>query len=111
MDALQAKKAELEKRLVGVILQEVGKETINLNQAKEMTSFWLAKVGSLTSEEELLNLVKEMAVKWPIFDGVVLVEQGNIQKDEEVKVADDVTSLIKNGKIEEALGLAKATNN
>jgi hypothetical protein len=40
-----------------------------------------------------------------------LVEQGNVQKQEEVKVADNVVSLVKGGQIEEALDLAKSSTN
>lgn len=111
MDPLQEKKTELEQRIVDVVLQEIEKETINLNQAKEVTSFWLAKSGDLTTEEELLRFVEEFTLKWPIFSKINLVEQGKVQASEDLKKVEDVTSLVKNGKIEEALGLAKATNN
>jgi short-subunit dehydrogenase involved in D-alanine esterification of teichoic acids len=111
MDTLQDKRTELEKRIVEVALANIEKETLTLDQATEITDFWLAKVADLESEEELLNFVKELATKWPIFDGIVLVEQGNVQKQEEVKVADNVVSLVKGGQIEEALDLAKSSTN
>jgi hypothetical protein len=111
MDPVYDKQIELEKRITETILTNIENKTLTLEQATEITDFWLAKMEDLENEEQLQNFVKEMAAKWPIFERILLVEQGDVQKQEEVKVADNVVSLVKEGNLEEAIDLAKTTNN
>jgi len=111
MDALQDKRYELEKRIIEVLLNSIENETLTLDQASEVTDFWLTKMEDLTSEEELSNFAKELSAKWPMFDRIALAEQSDTQKQEDVGVADNVVSLVKDGKLEEAIDLAKSQTN
>jgi hypothetical protein len=111
VDTLQTKRKELEERIVQIILDEIEKNTLTIDQAKEITGFWLSRISTLTTEESLTNFVDELAAKWPIFNTLVMIEQNKIRRGEEEKVAENVVSLVRDGKIEEAVSLAKSANN
>ena len=111
MDALRDKRIELEKQIVEIVLNEIDNKTLTVDQAREIMTFWLSKVKTITSEEEMLSFVIEFVAKWPIFNTIAIIEQGNIRREQEERITDDVVSLVKNGKIEEALALAKTANN
>lgn len=111
MDTTQTKRKELEERMVQIILAEIEKNTLTIDQAKEITTFWLSKSSTLSTEEELMSFVNDSADKWPIFSQMALAQQTEPLKEKEVKIADDVVSLVRDGRIEEAVSLAKAANN
>ena len=111
MNELKAKIARFEGQITEIIINAIDKEELTTDQAREITAFWLPRVKSITAEDALATLVEDLSARWPMFNSVVIIEQGEIRSEDEKKITEEVISLVKDGKIEEAVQLAKAANN
>lgn len=111
MDELKDKKNQIEQAITDIILGQIEKETLTVEESSEIVGFCLEKIHALNSEEELLSFLSETSVKWPIFSGLASLEQGKTKEEQKDEAIDNVVSLVKSGNIDEAVNMAKSANN
>lgn len=54
-----------------------------------------------------MQFLRDLSSKWSIFTKLLVLESGEVKEKTEDKVAEDVLKMAKEGKIDEAIGLAK----
>lgn len=111
MDSLKDKKNQIEQEITQVILNQIEKETLTVDESSEIVGFCLEKIQAVNTEEEMASFLADISVKWPIFSGIVSLEQGKAKEEQKDEAVDNVVSLVKTGNIEEALNMAKSANN
>ncbi|MCL5433148.1 MAG: hypothetical protein M1524_03510 [Patescibacteria group bacterium] len=110
-DFTDEQKNEIEKRIVETAIDGIERNVLAEDQLALISSFVLEKIDNIKNTDELIFFLKELTSKWEIFSQIqsFIERQGNIQQ--EAKVAEDVSRLANDGKIDEAISLAKATTN
>lgn len=110
MDVTQERKEEIERRIVKIITSSLEKNSISEADLPTIAQFVLENLDGVTTNDQLFDFLSELSLRWPIFENVELIEKGQMKEQKEDQVAQDVLILTKSGKIDEALNLAKKTN-
>lgn len=111
MDATKEHKNEIEKKIVEAIIAGLANKNLLASQLSEIADFVLQRIDEVKNEDELLAFLADLSSKWPIFNNIKLTEEGEVKNEAEKEVANDVLDLAKNGKIDDAIGLAKTMTN
>ena len=111
MDAVQDKKNQIEERITQVILGEIEKETLTIDQSSEIVNYCLEKIKPVNTQEELLAFLSEISAKWPMFSQLVILEQGKAKEENKEEAVENIVDLVKSGNIDEAVNMAKSANN
>lgn len=82
--------------------------SIKEEELEQIAGFVLDKIENIQTEEELREFFKELAEKWPAFTKLKVIEVSKITKRIEDQAALDVLKLAREGKIDEAMSLAKS---
>lgn len=107
MDAFNEKVTNIQSAIVEKIAQALEGEKITEDELPTIATFVLNNTKSLTTEEQLLAFLDELAKKWPFFEPIEELEKGRAREAGEDKVVADVLKLAKSGQINEAVDLAK----
>lgn len=111
MDILQ-QKTEIERAIVEELLQQVDAKTITLEESMPIVNYCLEKIKPLTTKEEITAFLTSLSAQWPMFNKLVIIENAKEKEANKDEVVDEIVSLAKDGKLDEALSVAKtATNN
>lgn len=111
MELTKEQKYEIEAQIVETVLQALDKNLLIADQLQEIADYSLEGMKKVTNEHELLNFLSGLSLKWKVFEGIAVLQKGKMVKKEEKEVADGVLMLIKEGKIDDALSLAKSATN
>lgn len=109
MDDLNQYKDEVIRKIVESMATALEKEELTQDSLSEISGFILERIDKIQTQDELMQLISEVSTKWPVFKNLELIEKGQIQEKVEDIASQDVTSLVKSGKLEEAIDLAKKT--
>ncbi|OGH12390.1 MAG: hypothetical protein A2857_01495 [Candidatus Levybacteria bacterium RIFCSPHIGHO2_01_FULL_36_15] len=101
-------KKDIERSIMECIINALNKDLISSKDLPEISSYVLPKAETITTQEEMITFLKELSVKWNIFSQVLSSENGEVRGQMESQTVDKVTDLVKSGKIDEALDLAKS---
>lgn len=101
-------KKRIEREVLEVIIAALESDKLNAEDPSEIAQFLLARINSITNTEQLVDLLKEMTDKWPVFSVLLEQAKGQVQDRVDDEVADGVEMLIKQGKLERALALVKS---
>lgn len=107
MDLTQAHKKEVERKLVETIIDSLGKNLISVNDKNTMSGFILERMPIVKTHEELITFLRELSSKWAIFSPLLVIESGEVKDKNEEKAVDKVETLTQEGKIDEAINMAK----
>lgn len=111
MDILQ-QKTEIERAIVEELLQQVDAKTITLEESMPIVNYCLEKIKPLTTKEEITAFLTALSAEWPMFNKLLIIENAKEKEANKDEVVDEIVSLAKDGKLDEALSVAKtATNN
>lgn len=108
MDFTAQHKREIEGKIIDVITHSLEQGKLAEDDLPKIADFVLGRVDALKDHEELVAFFYELSKKWPIFDNLEDLERGEVKEVIEDKVEEQVLTLAKNGKIEEAIKLAKS---
>lgn len=111
MNDLQKYKYKVEKDLVDRSLIEYEAGKITDNDLKAIASYVLNSLKNVKTKEDLVNFLRALSVKWPMFSGIASIEEGNYKDLVEDDVYSGVLALAENGKIEEAIKLSRTMTN
>ena len=108
MDLDSNHKEELIKRLTRNLLDAMEKNEIGEDDLPAVADFILEKVDKAQNHAELIALLDELSAKWTFFDNIEQLERGEVKESAENNAEKDVLSLVKGGKVEEAIKLSKS---
>lgn len=107
MNLDQNYKNKIEEELVKTIATGLEQGRILPKDTQGIADFILGRIDQIASHEQLTQFLSELSFRWPVFSALLSFEQ----KEAAVKTAKEAADLAKQGKIEEALDLAKAATN
>lgn len=107
MDFTQEQKNKIEGEIVDVIISKMENNNLTEEDASLIADFVLSKIDAIKSNDETMLFLKELSTKWPFFENIAIIEGGEIKDKKEDVVAQEVLKLTKNGKINDAISLAK----
>lgn len=108
MDNFFQHKRNIEQKIADTILSNLENENITRSEASSISNFVLDKIDVLKTQEELLNFLRELSARWRIFSSLLVLESGEIKEIMDTKAAREALTLTKEGKIEDALNVARA---
>lgn len=111
MDLADKHRKEVERRLVETIIDSLEKNLISVADKNSMSAFILAKMPSVTTQEGLITFLRELSSKWTIFSLLLVTESGEVKAKTEDQAVNKVEALAQEGKIDEALNMAKTAVN
>ena len=109
MELTEEHKKEVERKLVEVIIDSLEKNLISVGDKDAISAFILQRMLSVRTHEELITFLRELSSKWSIFSPLLVIESGEVKEKNEDRVVDKVQSLTQEGKIDEAINMAKTT--
>lgn len=99
------------KHILDTILLGLDSGELETYQSSEIAEFILGKVEKLQTEQETIGLYQQIAELWPFMD--TLLEKSQLENLEKVEseVSEGAVTLLKHGKVEDALRLVKTATN
>ncbi len=107
MDFDAQHKKKIEDEIAEAIIDALEDKKISEGDATQISDFVLRKIDLIKTHEELTSFLTELSQNWPVFESLGKIEQGEEQEVKEGAVAADVAELANEGKIEDAINLAK----
>lgn len=107
VDQFQEHKKTLEKAIGEAIATALEKGNLSQEGLSEISDFILERIDKIQNHEELIKFVSDLSQKWPIFKNLELIEKGEAKEEAENTASQDVSNLLKGGKIDEAIDLAQ----
>ncbi|HUV47131.1 MAG TPA: hypothetical protein VMW29_03275 [Candidatus Bathyarchaeia archaeon] len=98
-----AHKDKIGKQLAISLAQGLKEGKITLKESPVISSYILDNIDKITDSSQLIEFLKKLSEKWPIFANTLTLEKGEVEEVEEEKTAKKATDLIKENKIDEAL--------
>lgn len=111
MDVTDEQRKELEKNIVESVIRALEKNELSQDQLSPIGSFVLERIDSITDNNALVAFLSDLSSRWPIFKDIAVVHEGKIRDVKEDKTVKDVLTLAQNGKIDDAISLAKTMTN
>ena len=90
-----------------ILMYLLEKKKISDDEGKEIARITYEFLQKAQSELDIPSLYKNLSQKWSVFKTNEIEEWGKIDRKEESEVIQGVIELVRNGKIDEALNLAK----
>lgn len=108
MDINTDHRNDIIKRLTRDLLDAMEKNQVTEADLPQIADFILEKVDKAQNHELLIKLIDELSQKWSFFEKVEQLERGEVKEHTEDKAEKDVLMLVKSGRTEEAINLAKS---
>ena len=107
MDSFSLYRDRIGQTLTTRLADAMEQEVITLEESSIIAQAILDGVNGAKNHEELMNFIEDLAHKWTLF-GPVLVSENTQQLEEQEKAAvDEVSNLLKENKIDEAIAAAE----
>lgn len=107
MQLSQERRDGVEKAIADLVLKGFKEGLIQDEDLSPIGKFVLEKIDTLQTEEQMVAFLTELAKKWPLFSNILTIEKGKVTQNSENQVAQNVLDLAKEGKIDQAVDLAK----
>ena len=92
-------------------LEEViQKGMMDEDTASDVAAFVLDNIDKTQNSLEIVNFLEELSKKWPVFQQVLTLEQGQIAEKKSQDIAQQASDLIKNNQMDEALKMVQSNN-
>lgn len=108
MDTLQSHKREIEKQIVDRALAEYADGKITREQLKQIADYTVDAMGKIQTHAHIASFLSTLSSHWTFFQGLAMVEEGEQRGLTETEVHSGVLTLAQNGKIDDAIKLAKS---
>ncbi len=107
MEITAQQKEELYGKIVAQMITSLENETLDSGALPEIASYLLDHIRPLTTQEQLIIVLTDIAEKWFIFKNIVTSEIEEMKRAGQVISTEHILELTKEGRIDEALALAK----
>jgi hypothetical protein len=108
MEIIQEKKDQIESHIVDIIADAIEQEKITETDLPLISNFVLEKIDTIVSKDQLLLFLTELASNWEIFRTLEVTQRGEIQKKKEEEAVQNISQLVQDGNINDAIQIAKA---
>jgi hypothetical protein len=108
MNSLQEHKRQIEKQIVDKALSEYGEGKITREQLKQIADYTVDAMSKIQNHAHVISFLNALSTHWTFFQGLAMVEEGEQRDLEETEVHSGVLTLAQNGKIDDAIKLAKS---
>lgn len=98
-------------RLTKKLAEGLEQGVISEDEASEIATYILDNIDKSDTSAKLLDFIEDLAQKWPIFQGVLVLEQGEVNKQNEDSALQKASELIKQNDVEGALNVAEQATN
>lgn len=89
------------------LLTEWEEGAISEMDASDIANFVLDELDFVYAEEDLMFFLQDLVSRWKFFGNILSIEQGKQSEQKTAEVAKDALQLAREGKIDDALSLAK----
>jgi hypothetical protein len=107
MDTFTLHKQEIDKKLTEAIVAGVENGKLVESDLVPISDMILARFDHITTDEQLLAFLKDLASRWDAFSQLLASEVGKLKDELEKKVLGQVLDLTHSGNIDEAISLAR----
>lgn len=97
----------IEQHVVERMISALDRDEINDTEVPHIADFVLKHIDAITTEDEKMAFLRDLANKWRIFTGLLVTQSGEVKERVEDEVAGGVLTLAQSGKIEQAIKLAQ----
>ncbi|CAN5200680.1 hypothetical protein BH09PAT1_BH09PAT1_1260 [soil metagenome] len=97
----------IEKEIITMTMNSYEKNELDDAQMSEIAKIVLAATENMTLHSELTSMLQALGSKWPMFGNLVTIEKGKELEEHKQAAINDVLSLTKDGKIQDAISAAK----
>ncbi|MBI2032060.1 MAG: hypothetical protein HYV38_02675 [Candidatus Levybacteria bacterium] len=103
--------SEIESLILERLLTEWEEGSISEAESAEIANFVLDELDFVYTEEDLMFFLQDLTSKWKFFANILSIETGKHSEQESSELAKDALQLAREGKIDDALSLAKGGAN
>ena len=107
MDVTEAHKTEVERKILEAEIDALENDQLSEAELPEIADFVLARIDQIHDHDQLVKFLDELSAKWSFFDNIEQLERGEVTEAKEDRVEQEVLELVKSGKVNEAINLAK----
>jgi hypothetical protein len=97
----------IQKKIVHIMANQLEQGKVTEAEMSEIAEFVLERSDGLTEMDQLILLLKHLSERWPMFHDLYIIEAGRIKEAEAEQKINDALNLTREGKIDEALQVAK----
>jgi hypothetical protein len=105
---IQQYREQILQKTYAVMTNAVDSEKIQEDEVSEMANFILDRVDHLETYDQVIGFFHLLSLKWPIFSPLSLETEGKLQQQVETHVRNNMLSLIKEGKVSEAVQIGQS---
>lgn len=98
-------------RLAKKLAEGLENGSVNEDEASEIATHILDNIDKADTSAKLLDFIEDLAEKWPLFKGILILEQSDINKQKEDSALQQASDLLKQNDVEGALNVAEQANN
>lgn len=110
MDSDKAYKKNIGARLTKKLAEALRQGVVNEDETSEIATYILDNIDNAENSVQLLEFMEKLAKKWPLFQGILVLEQGEVDKQKEDVALQQASELLKSNDIEGALDIAENAN-
>lgn len=104
--------AVYKKQIEGSILDFIAKGLeggqLKAEEPQKIAQFVLDRIDPVQNQQQLIQFLETLAKNWIIFDPLLEIEKGKVERVEEIQSAQNIAHLIKSGKSQQAVHVAKS---
>lgn len=103
----EAYKNKIGERLTKRIADALRGQEISQEEAANISSYILENIDKVEDNVQLVDFLTDLSQKWPIFSSILTTEQAEATQDKAKEAVEQVSGLIKENKIDEAIKVAE----
>jgi hypothetical protein len=104
-------KAYIEEKIVQKMITATRNGSLSEEDLSTISEYVLKHLDPVQTHDQLIGFLHTLSLKWPIFSHIAIEEEGKVRKNIEQRVTGNILLLIKQGKFNEAVTLAKRLEN
>jgi hypothetical protein len=98
---------KIEREIIETTLPVFEKNEVSEDDLRQIATIVLDGIEGITTHEKMIELLEQLAQRWPMFLKLVTIEKGKMREDKKEGIVDDVMQLAKAGQIQQAISMAK----
>lgn len=99
----------LQQKVVQIMAHQLEEGKTTQGELSQIAEYVLTQSSKIESEDELITFLSRLAERWEMFHDLYLIESGRIKEALAKEQIHKALNLTKEGKIDEALQVAKGT--
>lgn len=97
----------IQREIITMTVKAYEQNEVSEAEMSEIAKLVLAATEHMTLHSELTTMLQALAAKWPMFSNLLTIERGKELEEHKEEAINNVLSLTKEGKIQDAISAAK----